>query len=312
MHLPALSHVSNQDLLTQVLSLREKENSALADIVLHLHEIDTRGLFRDAGYSSLFSYCTKKLGYSEGAALRRITAARTLTKFPEIYEKLKAGALSLCQVGEMAKVLTNENKDSLMKIVQGKTKLEVQTLVADFKLPEAPRKESIRVKRVEVRKEPDLFSSFEARTEVEKRFSLALEVDSDFMALFKEAKAHVGPKTMAEVLRRALKSFVSRRKGARKFRARVKSKRRSRHIPAAIKNEVQRRDNGQCTFVGLEGTRCGETLGLEIDHIEPYALGGSHEVKNLRLLCPAHNRLLAERVFGRTCIQACAQRHSKA
>ncbi|HKK70126.1 MAG TPA: HNH endonuclease signature motif containing protein [Candidatus Krumholzibacteria bacterium] len=35
-----------------------------------------------------------------------------------------------------------------------------------------------------------------------------------------------------------------------------------------------------------------------MDHVEPFALGGSHEAENLRVLCAAHNRRAAERVFG--------------
>lgn len=308
MQLPLLTHLSNPQLLEAIVSLRTKENAALADIVLHLHEIDQRGLFRDAGYSSLFTYCTEKLGYSGSAAQRRIVAARALKVSPEIYGKIESGELSLCQISEISKVLTGENKESLLQAATGRTKLEVQSLVADFKAPEAPKRESIRVKNVEVKKEPDLFSAAERQIEVEKRFSLALEVDASFMALYKESKALVGPATMAEVLRRTMKAFVRTRTGARKLRARVISKKRSRHISRSVRNEVQRRDCGQCTFIGLDGKRCGETLGLQIDHVKPYSLGGTHELENLRLLCPAHNKLLAERTFGRQFVDAYAHR----
>ncbi|MCA9728578.1 MAG: HNH endonuclease, partial [Candidatus Eisenbacteria bacterium] len=53
----------------------------------------------------------------------------------------------------------------------------------------------------------------------------------------------------------------------------------------------------QCTYVGPEG-RCPERRGLEIDHRDPVARGGSNEPENLRVLCRAHNRLMAERAFG--------------
>ena len=38
---------------------------------------------------------------------------------------------------------------------------------------------------------------------------------------------------------------------------------------------------------------------LELDHIEPVALGGRSTVDNLRLCCRSHNSLHAEHVFGR-------------
>ena len=73
----------------------------------------------------------------------------------------------------------------------------------------------------------------------------------------------------------------------------------SRHIPAAVRDEVIVRDECRCTAIGADGVRCSETTHLEIDHIRPYSLGGGHEVQNLRLLCRPHNQLHAERTLGR-------------
>ena len=73
---------------------------------------------------------------------------------------------------------------------------------------------------------------------------------------------------------------------------------RSRHVPAATRAEVFHRDGHRCRYVASDGTRCGATRDLEIDHIHPFALGGSHEASNLRLLCAQHNRRAAELVFG--------------
>ncbi len=75
-------------------------------------------------------------------------------------------------------------------------------------------------------------------------------------------------------------------------------KQRSRAIPAATRDVVFARDAGQCRFVNASGERCGETHHLQIDHIVPFARGGSHRAENLRLLCANHNRLCAEREFG--------------
>jgi CRISPR/Cas system Type II protein with McrA/HNH and RuvC-like nuclease domain len=61
---------------------------------------------------------------------------------------------------------------------------------------------------------------------------------------------------------------------------------------------VQERDGGRCAFVSDAGKRCAETRFLEFDHIDPVARGGEATVENLRLVCSAHNRYAAERVFG--------------
>lgn len=71
-----------------------------------------------------------------------------------------------------------------------------------------------------------------------------------------------------------------------------------RHIPARIRDEVYERDGGRCTFVGRNGARCGSRHNLHVDHIEPFALGGTHEPSNLRLLCATHNQLAAENAYG--------------
>jgi 5-methylcytosine-specific restriction endonuclease McrA len=73
---------------------------------------------------------------------------------------------------------------------------------------------------------------------------------------------------------------------------------RSRHIPAATRDAVFKRDRGRCAYVGSAGKRCGSTHNLQIDHVVPYARGGTNTIGNLRLLCARHNKLEAERVYG--------------
>ncbi len=74
-----------------------------------------------------------------------------------------------------------------------------------------------------------------------------------------------------------------------------------RYIPKQVRREVRQRDGNRCAFVNADtGQRCECERGLQFDHIMPFALGGeSNTSQNLRLLCPAHNRLAAEDVFGR-------------
>ena len=66
-----------------------------------------------------------------------------------------------------------------------------------------------------------------------------------------------------------------------------------------MKQAVQRRDGGRCSFVGANGARCDARRFLEYDHVQPLALGGLTEVRNLRLLCSAHNAHEARRLLGR-------------
>ena len=67
--------------------------------------------------------------------------------------------------------------------------------------------------------------------------------------------------------------------------------RRSRYIPAPVRREVWRRDGGCCSYVDPHsGRRCDSRFLLELDHIVPFALGGSADPGNLRLHCSAHHR----------------------
>jgi len=75
-----------------------------------------------------------------------------------------------------------------------------------------------------------------------------------------------------------------------------KSMRRSRHIPAAVKRQVQARDRGRCAFVGAEG-RCQETGFLQYHHVVAYADGGPPTAANIQLRCRAHNAYEAETWF---------------
>jgi len=72
----------------------------------------------------------------------------------------------------------------------------------------------------------------------------------------------------------------------------------TRHIPAAVRHQVYRRDQGQCTFMSVGGMRCCERGRLEFDHIQPFAMGGKHTVENLRLRCRGHNQLAARVAYG--------------
>ena len=74
--------------------------------------------------------------------------------------------------------------------------------------------------------------------------------------------------------------------------------RASRHVPAAVKRVVSKRDQGRCAFVSPSGVRCTERGWIEFDHIRPHGDGGRATVDNVRLLCRSHNQHEARRFFG--------------
>jgi hypothetical protein len=82
------------------------------------------------------------------------------------------------------------------------------------------------------------------------------------------------------------------------------------HVSNEVRRAVAFRDRGQCTYVDDEGRRCASRAFLQLHHELAHALGGLSTLENLRLLCGSHNRLLAERDFGRAHQQRCVSRSS--
>jgi hypothetical protein len=72
----------------------------------------------------------------------------------------------------------------------------------------------------------------------------------------------------------------------------------SRHIPAAIRRAVWKRDGGRCGYVSAGGRRCDAREFVEFDHTEAWSRTGSHSIEGITLRCRAHNQLRARRDFG--------------
>ena len=322
MELTSLAEQSNESLFLKVKDLQGSEREITAELIRYLHEIEERKSYLQAGYPSLFMYCHQGLGYSEGAAFRRSEAAKALSTCPEIYQQLKSGAVTLCAISLVSKVLTAENKLEVLAQVSGKTKLQVQEVAARLGAVKTTRKKSIVVHKVLVPEAP-IFDSNQPGTlsvpiKHEVTYSVSVELTQEEMKLYQEAKELVGPSSPKDVILRTLREFVSRRKKKVKPTKIVKRtstgevkapKVRSRFVPIEAKREVRDRCGGQCTFIGTNGKRCPARHGLQFDHVQPFALGGGNDSGNLRLMCPAHNRMLAEQVVpGRVPSRIAARR----
>jgi 5-methylcytosine-specific restriction endonuclease McrA len=79
----------------------------------------------------------------------------------------------------------------------------------------------------------------------------------------------------------------------------TKSRPNRASITRATRREVVERDGWRCSFVADDGRRCDARAFLEFDHETPRGLSGGSDAENLRLLCRAHNRLAAERIYGK-------------
>ena len=93
-----MKKLSNIQLHLEIKKLYQRERELLAEILEHIQECDRRRLYLEFGYPNLFSYLTRHIGYSEGAAQRRIDAARLMTDIPEVKEKIESGKIQLSHI----------------------------------------------------------------------------------------------------------------------------------------------------------------------------------------------------------------------
>lgn len=73
-------------------------------------------------------------------------------------------------------------------------------------------------------------------------------------------------------------------------------KRPRKYIPISIRRDLLKKANYCCEFVEPKtGKRCSSKYQIELDHIQPWSLGGSNAAENMRVLCREHNSLMAKR-----------------
>lgn len=315
-----------------------EEKSRLAEGLALIALMDARRDFLEAGYSSMQRYCMERLSMSEEQAQRRIRAARLGREFPAVFERIADGRLTVTNACELAPALTAENAGALLDAAARQSKLEVRRLVAQLggersasagaEGPEHPSESgdaaTPSLPGLGDFASPDTSMKVPAPARVNSQVrgrvfetpdgghELRVALTDEEFAAFTQARdllSHVVRNgDPAVVVARSLAFYSShlhrRRFGARAGAGKAAHTPRGRHIPAALRHEVAARDGHCCSFVGTDGHRCGDTRGLQFDHVTPLALGGETSAANLRLLCANHNRHEAERRLGSEYVSA--------
>ncbi len=93
--------LSDRELLRETRNLVRHERHLQGAVIDHLAEIEARGLYLQRGFSSLFDYAVRELGYSDAAAARRIGALRLCADQPDAREGLRDGSLTLSAAAEL-------------------------------------------------------------------------------------------------------------------------------------------------------------------------------------------------------------------
>ena len=270
----------------------------------------------------MFDFCQRRLGMSEGAAFRRITAARLVKRFPALLDRIEKGQLHLSTLVLLRPHLTEQHVEALAAAVHGKTQRQVEELLARL----APRPD-VPSSIVELGAPsndagPTLFAGTEPspaptapRARIEARYKVQLTASAELKAKLERAfdlMRHRNPSgDLAVVIEAAMDLLLAKLEKERLGKVKKPREPRAatgapggRAISARVRREVFERDGEQCTFVGDAGHRCPSRGHLELDHVEARALGGTNAASNLRVRCRAHNRLAAEEVFGKAHIAA--------
>jgi hypothetical protein len=118
--------------------LLRREQAALAEFLVALAHFDRRRGWEPLGHASLFAFLVADLRLSKSAAYYRRSATVLLQVFPEVIEPLRAGQLCLSTIGELAKVLTEQNRAVVTPRFFGLSAREAQELVAELQPRHVP------------------------------------------------------------------------------------------------------------------------------------------------------------------------------
>src|SRR5579859_636862 len=333
MNLTALSDVQ---LLENLKSLVGQGRVVLARLLAHLVEVEERRLHLEAACPSMFKFCVERLGMSEDEACRRIQAARLARHFPDLLVRIERGELTLSTVGLLHDALTDSSYEELVGAAAGKTKAEVQALLAQRSpRPDVPPTVSpiavqapiaslgvvtgpapaAAVPAVACGRQLEPLSAtrhkvqFTASDELRKKLERAKDLmrhanaDGDLAVVVERAVDLLLAKLDKQRLGKTSRPRAPRPQTPGRHEGTSHRNDAIASVPRATRRAVFERDGERCTFTDADGCRCSCTTWLELDHVNPRACGGTSELENLRVRCRAHNLLYAERTFGRPLVE---------
>jgi 5-methylcytosine-specific restriction endonuclease McrA len=328
MHRNDLTDLTDDALVSRLSTLCAEGHVLTARLIVHLIEVEERRLDLRAACTSMLDFCRRRLGMSEGAAFRRITAARLVKRFPALLARIERGEIHLSTLVLLRPHLTEVNVEELAAAVAGKTQRQVEELLARLApKPDVPSA-IVELGLPSNDARPTLFAGSDAshlpsepRARIEPlseaRYKVQLTAGADLKAKLERASdlmRHRNPSGDLAILIDAAMDLLLAKLEKERL-GKVKAPRepakptagsasgsgscRGRAIPAGVRRAVFERDGEQCTFIDEAGDRCPQRGHLELDHVEARALGGTNAASNLRVRCRAHNRLAAEEVFGK-------------
>ena len=135
--------LSDADLVRELKFLADRARHNEIRLVAHMSVFDSRRLCVSEGFRSLYEYCTGTLGFDEGESYRRIRAARVVRAYPQAMAALEKRRVTISSLVVLSPWLERENVGPWLKTAEGKTRRELEALVA-ARYPQAPMPDVIR------------------------------------------------------------------------------------------------------------------------------------------------------------------------
>ncbi|MES2767638.1 MAG: HNH endonuclease signature motif containing protein [Bdellovibrionota bacterium] len=252
--------------LLKLVKLERRITSKVLDL---LQAIENNRSYLEWGYSNLFEYLVKGLGYSESLAYQRKAALKICEAIPEIKQKLDEGSLSLTTLARANKVLntkTISEKRELLLELENKPSFEVDKILAremplELKSP-GPAKRYVNGSTIRL----TLDLSEEEYKKLEKLKALKSHQTTDVKTLINLL--------VDQELTKYSKTNNSPSKSQN-----------PRQIKISLKNHLLQKANYKCQYPG-----CNQNHFLQVDHIKSVSKNGSNQPENLQVLCQAHNK----------------------
>jgi len=317
------------------------ENGNVAKLIAHIAEMSARKAALELGYKNLFEYCVRRLNLSEGAVPARIHVANVSRRCPQLLVALAENRISLTVASLLAAHVTEDNVDKLISDCAGMKRQETAEYLVALepkpvfepsirKRPQPAAPPSRPEKPTPMAPAPPVDATPKSAPILQParpdEYNFRFTADRTFKDKFERLAEVLGVenahKHMAEILEKALdvalekkdpKKKLERRQDREKKREKGKSRSNeiaqndepatSRYIASEVSERVHARAGYQCEYRARDGRRCSSRTGLQIDHVRPFGIFRSNDERLLRLLCPAHNGLTAEHVYGAAFIQ---------
>ena len=288
--------LTDEALLLKTKKLVSLERKISVRLIKHLEEVDRRRLHIQRGFSSLNDYLIRGLGYSGGAAHRRIQAMEVCRDLPEVCGKIESGQTNLTQAMQLqghfereekvlGQTIAPEIKRELFSQIEGLSTRETEKVLA-ARLPEEPRPDKMRAISGEHTQ-----VSFTADQEL-----------LDMLERIKDLTAHQNPNpSLLELFKLMAKKTLEKidpaekAKRARPRKSPAPGNSRRRRPDAATEYAVYERDQGRCQFVDpVTGRKCHARRVIQNEHRIPYRAGRQNGALQPRAPLP-----LAQSCFGR-------------